>query len=269
MKLSKPSRFSFIGFAVAALLGATLIPTSATAATTTLGTVYFKSNSSTLSSAGKQTLSGLKNSISKSDTVTATGHIRNHSNKSDTIGLDRAKAVKTYLVSIGVKATIKVVDGHMPIVGSADSTADNVVVSKVAVVQSSTYYIGAGMLSTLLQSNLSEAFCTGISLKAELTPTNGGASSSSSVKGTWTVSKACTFNAEITGKFTGTYTAKLTLTDPSNAKILKLYHPGGGARSNFTFSHPDDDTLVIVRKDKVTPVPGGFENQFSTPVWDD
>lgn len=269
MKLSKSSRFSFIGLAVATLLGTAIITPSASAATSTLGTVYFASNSATLTPAAKRTLQSLKNSISKSDSVTATGHIRNHSNKSASIAQDRANAVKNYLASIGVKAKIKVANGGMPKVGSSLASADNVVVSKVAVVQSSTYYIGAGMLSTLLESNLSESFCTGISLKAELTPTNGGASSSSSVKGTWTVSKACTFNAEITGKFTGTYTAKLTLTDPSNAKILKLYHPGGGTRSLFTFSHPDDDTLVIVRKDKVTPVPGGFENQFSTPVWDD
>ena len=257
MKLSKSSRLSITGLATAALLSTAIIPTGASAASTTGGTVYFASNSSTLTPAAKSTLNSLKSKIAASDKLTATGYIRNHSNNGRTVALARANAVKNYLVSIGVKATIDVADGGVPKIGGSIDSADNVTITK------STYTISAEMISTSQTANLTGSFCTGVSAKAQLIPTKGGTTYSKTAKGTWyATSKLCSFSASITGKFTGTYKAKITFTDSSKAKILRYFILGDGTitygddSGDFTRTWPDYDTVIVEAKNPANPLAG-------------
>ena len=263
MKRSKSSRLSITGFAVVALLSTAIIPTGAFAASSEIGSVNFASNSSSLTPAAKRTLSGLKSKIVTSDKLTATGYIRNHSNNGHTVALARANAVKNYLVSIGVKATIGVADGGVPKVGGSTASANKVTIIKtVSNVASSNYTVTAGMSSVASPSKLSESFCTGATVKAELKPTKGGTTYSKTAKGTWDgFFKSCYFSATVTGTFTGTYKAKITITDPSNAKILKYFLPSANQTNGLTpndwsRTSPNDDTVVIELKNPVTPLAG-------------
>ena len=120
------SKVVFASIAIAA--GSLITQPITNAGATPIGVVQFSSGSSNLNNTAKGILSAISKKIAKTDSVTLTGYLRNHSNQDSSIGLSRANAVKNYLVSIGVKASIKTVNGGVPKIGGSLASANQVVV---------------------------------------------------------------------------------------------------------------------------------------------
>ena len=136
------AKVAVVGVLTASLLVA-LPATQAAPKSTSLGTVTFAKQSSTLSTSAKTILNGLKRKIGKSGTITVTGYIQNHAGEQRSLGLARAQSVKTYLASQGVKLEIKTSNAGIPRIGGSTAAARKASVALAAKSSSSTSSTGS------------------------------------------------------------------------------------------------------------------------------
>ena len=213
---------------VAALFGAGLTSAPANAATDNLGAVYFSGRSSILSPSAKKTLGALKSKIAKTDTITATGYIRNHQNISPSVGLNRANAVKNYLVSIGVKAKVKVVNGGILKKGGSVAAANKVTITKVKGKTTNgkgTYKLGVALGVFNNDPTILQAICNdnGLALNAELTPVKGKKLTGVGHASYDSSSGVCHVQATVSGLSAGDYMSKILLVDKTQSDLLTRY----------------------------------------------
>ena len=122
-------------FAVLLLLVSTLVSTPLTANAKgnrgqVIGTIHFASSNSTLDAHDKRSLRSIALKLATAQSITVTGYEqKTTSNTSESkLGMKRAKVVKDYLRSLGVKATIKLVNAHFPKNNPTKSSARKVVI---------------------------------------------------------------------------------------------------------------------------------------------